>query len=205
MNWPFPSSQVPIIPSLKIYVLQLEYHKWYVGKTPDVAKRFQDHMSGKGAVWTRIYKPIKIEKVIKNASDFDEDRVTKEYMAIYGIDNVRGGSYCQEVLDDSQRECIKRELWSASGACLSCGRRGHFANACKAVYDVTGRLIGDVITGWMCCSVCEKSFSDYRDCMIHQRECKVPLPIKRRSPSDDEMEESVSPRIIISSDSSLED
>ena len=60
-----------------IYVLRLRSGKYYVGKTDNVEKRFQDHMSGSGASWTRKYKPIAIERVIKNASHFEEDKVTK--------------------------------------------------------------------------------------------------------------------------------
>lgn len=36
------------------------------------------------------YEPVLLEKVIENASPFDEDKVCKEYMLQYGIDNVRG-------------------------------------------------------------------------------------------------------------------
>ena len=56
-----------------IYVLQCnggdgcightDTFKYYVGKTRDVEKRFDEHQSGistiKGAVWTTKYKPIK--------------------------------------------------------------------------------------------------------------------------------------------------
>ena len=74
-----------------IYILKLEGGKYYIGKSGNVERRFQDHMSGNGSVWTRLHYPIELEKVISNTSAFDEDRYVKEYMSIHGVDNVRGG------------------------------------------------------------------------------------------------------------------
>lgn len=124
-----------------IYVLCLRSGKYYVGKTDNVEKRFQDHMNGSGASWTRKYKPIAIERVIKNASHFEEDKVTKEYMAKHGIDNVRGGTYVTEVLSDAQEEALNGEIWQAKGCCTQCGRKGHFVSSCHAKTDVNGREI----------------------------------------------------------------
>lgn len=124
-----------------IYVLRLRSGKYYVGKTDNVEKRFQDHMNGSGASWTRKYKPIAIERVIKNASHFEEDKVTKEYMAKHGIDNVRGGTYVTEVLSDAQEEALNGEIWQAKGCCKQCGRKGHFVSSCHAKTNVNGREI----------------------------------------------------------------
>ena len=46
-------------------------------------------------------------------SMFEEDALTKEYMAKYGIENVRGGTYCKEILDTAQVELLKKEIQSA--------------------------------------------------------------------------------------------
>jgi predicted GIY-YIG superfamily endonuclease len=166
----------PRSPSLKIYVLLLESNKWYVGSTRNVAQRFQEHKMGKGSTWTTIYRPVKIDRVVKNASPFDEDKITKEYMATYGIDNVRGGSYCQEILDVFQRESIQREIWMATGACFVCGRRGHFAKDCKATYDTAGRLIGEVLNKWVECRRCGKHFSSYEKVVNECNECDECVP-----------------------------
>ena len=87
-----------------IYILKLQGGKYYIGKTSDPMKRYKEHLDGKGSAWTKKYAPIGVEKVIKNASPFDEDKYTKEYMAKYGIDKVRGG----------------------------CGREGHYSPDCYA-------------------------------------------------------------------------
>ena len=42
------------------YILLIENNSLYCGYTDDVEKRFQAHLSGKGAKYTRAHKPIKI-------------------------------------------------------------------------------------------------------------------------------------------------
>jgi predicted GIY-YIG superfamily endonuclease len=145
-----------MLSSLKIYVLRLEDNKWYIGKTErDVDARYQEHCNGIGSAWTSRYKPIKIEEVKRNVSVFDEDKITKEYMAKYGIDNVRGGSYVQLELDDVQLYTIQTEIWAATDCCTTCGRRGHFASKCHARTDVNGR-----------------EFTSEQECEIHEKTCR---------------------------------
>ena len=124
-----------------IYVIRLQSGKYYVGKSDNVEKRFKEHQTGFGSAWTRKYKPIAIEKTISNASPFDEDKVTKEYMSKHGIDNVRGGTYVSIELDDFQKQALNEEIWQAKGLCTQCGRAGHFVKDCYTKIDVTGRRI----------------------------------------------------------------
>jgi predicted GIY-YIG superfamily endonuclease len=126
-----------------IYVLSLQGGRIYVGKSNDVKKRFEQHKAGNGSVWTSKHKPIEILKVIEHASPFDEDRYVKEYMMKYGIENVRGGSYCSTELSDEQIASIQQEIRGATDCCAKCGRRGHFANKCYAKTDVNGNKLGD--------------------------------------------------------------
>jgi hypothetical protein len=70
--------------------------------------------------------------------EFDEDKYVKKYMSIYGLDAVRGGSYSQMVLGSEQKRAIESELRTAEGACMRCGRMGHFAETCYARTDVGG-------------------------------------------------------------------
>ena len=46
--------------SYYMYVLLTENDTLYCGYTDDVEKRFQKHISGKGAKYTKSHKPIKI-------------------------------------------------------------------------------------------------------------------------------------------------
>jgi predicted GIY-YIG superfamily endonuclease len=43
-----------------VYVLLCENQSFYVGATSGVRKRFADHLSGQGARWTKLNKPVRI-------------------------------------------------------------------------------------------------------------------------------------------------
>lgn len=118
-----------------IYILKLEKQKFYVGKTENVSRRYQEHVNGTGSTWTKKYKPVSLEKVISNASPFDEDKYVKEYMSKYGIDNVRGGAYVTEMLTGAQRDILSKEIRAATDCCTKCGSKTHWLKDCgKPLY-----------------------------------------------------------------------
>ena len=117
--------------STHVYVLRCERGKRYVGKATDVQRRFQEHTNGYGSAWTNKYKPLIIEQIHKHASPFDEDKITKETMAKYGIQNVRGGTYCSIKLSNAQQESLKKEIRGAQDCCFKCGDTSHFARDCR--------------------------------------------------------------------------
>lgn len=121
-----------------IYVLRLKGGNYYVGKSSDPMKRFQEHLEGKGSAWTILHRPIECVKVISNVSPFEEDKITKELMAKHGIDKVRGGTYVSTELDEFQMEALQQEIWGAKDCCTTCGRKGHFAKTCYSKTDVNG-------------------------------------------------------------------
>lgn len=43
-----------------VYILETEHNMLYCGYTDDVERRFQAHLNGTGAKFTRAHKPIKI-------------------------------------------------------------------------------------------------------------------------------------------------
>jgi predicted GIY-YIG superfamily endonuclease len=167
--------------TVSIYILLLEGGKYYVGKTEDVLKRYQQHLDGEGSAWTKKYPPVKLVKTVEGSA-FDEDKITKEYMAKYGIENVRGGSYCQIQLSDAHMATLKMEIWCAQDRCSQCGRDGHFVKDCYAKTDVCGNGISHApvvtkptprVTQVMYeCSTCDRTFTTAFGCKVHERSCE---------------------------------
>ena len=115
---------------ITIYVLECMDGKYYVGRTGNLDKRLELHSSGRGSFWTRKYPMKSVVEVLKNADKFDEDKYVLKYMDKYGVDNVRGGSYSQMVLNNDLQKCIQRHFITANNLCYICGGKGHLIREC---------------------------------------------------------------------------
>jgi len=155
----------------KIYVLGLERRRFYIGRSEYEDLRLIQHSTGKGSAWTSKFPPVSLVELRPCKSPFEEDMVTKEYMAKYGIDNVRGGSYVKIILDSIQIEAITRELLSVSDLCKSCGKCDHFMHECsekKVLPIVTSRI-------WLC-EFCDIPFILKDSCIAHESRCSKRMP-----------------------------
>ena len=141
-----------------IYVLQLEKGKYYVGKTTDPYFRIKSHFNSNGSKWTQLYKPLKILELKRNCDDYDEDKVTRQYMDKYGINNVRGGSFVSVKLDNSVINTLQQMEKGTNDKCFKCGEKGHFAKECK--YEDEDEV-------WIC-DYCNKKFDTYKGCLFHE-------------------------------------
>jgi len=160
-----------------IYVLKLQNGNYYVGKSDNPVRRFQEHINGGGSAWTKKYPPVGLEKTYKSESVLDEDNEVKKLMLKHGIGSVRGGSYSKVVLEDEQRRSLKKEFWSAKNVCLKCGRDSHWVKDCHASTDIDGETIGENFVLVWECDYCDAEFEDENDCAKHEKRCgRASLP-----------------------------
>lgn len=135
-----------------IYVLVLEQHKFYVGKTNNISQRKKDHISGKfGSAWTKKYKPVIPVRLSDKFIDdgYQELSTVLWYMEHYGIQNVRGADYCNINLSTEQIAEIKRHINAENGRCYKCGSSDHYISNCKYMENL----------GWLrriCRFLCDK-------------------------------------------------
>ena len=162
----------------QLYVLQCAGGKYYIGKTNDVMRRFEEHKSGKGSAWTNKYKPIKMLECRVITSNHDENNVTKDYMKKFGVENVRGGTYAQVILADEVINVLQMEFRGNADICYKCNLAGHFATRCpnveKAIKNPVKKepeLKFNVVEEWGC-SMCERTFTTKYGCSIHEKSCK---------------------------------
>ena len=95
---------------VNIYVLELEQGKYYVGKTNHTFQRFNQHVTGDGAEWTKKYKVKDLFEFHKNRTDADENRITLQMMKKYGARNVRGGSWTKVDMSDNEIRRFEKTL-----------------------------------------------------------------------------------------------
>lgn len=116
-----------------VYILLLEQNKYYVGITSNLENRLKEHFDQNSYhnKWISTYKPIKLFEQINNCDGFDENKYTLKYMSIYGMDNVRGGSYTRFDLMTDEKINITNEIDNACKKCYRCHNIGHFVSECN--------------------------------------------------------------------------
>ena len=161
-----------------IYVLELHEGKYYVGKTTNIEFRLEDHINGIGSAWTIKYKYKSLLKSIKGCDPQDEDKYTLMYMELFGIDCVRGGSFCEIELNNDDKLIINKMINTANNNCYKCGKKGHFikkcytkdtcdrcgrtnhnANNCYAKTNISGEVINTIV-----CTRCGRNSHDITTC-----------------------------------------
>lgn len=102
-----------------VYAIPLERGNVYVGITQFPVYRLYQHRTGQGAVWTRLYRPVRgysmLRLIPKHVSPgVYEDMYVKLLMQKYGIQAVRGGTYSSVHLESAQVSSIRSELQHAT-------------------------------------------------------------------------------------------
>jgi hypothetical protein len=124
-----------LIKNMFIYVLKLESNKYYIGRTSNPEFRLNQHNNSCGSNWTNLHKPIELINIFNTSDNYDEDKYTLKYMEIFGIDNVRGGSFCQIELTDDIKKIINRMINGNTDKCYKCGKKGHYINNCPIINE----------------------------------------------------------------------
>lgn len=167
-----------------IYILKLKNNKYYVGKTSrKPLERLSEHFDNSGSGWTRVHNPVKIMEIIPNCDEEDEDKYTIKYMKKYGIDNVRGGSFCQITLSLDTSNTLNRMIRGSSDKCYLCGESGHFIVNCPFKCNDVGEYeSSDEYEYVYECDYCSKEFDTEKGAKYHQRfYCKHKTKTKSKS------------------------
>lgn len=99
-----------VVKKINIYILGLEEEKYFVGTTTNSYFTLKSYLNNNKAAWTQKYKPLRVTRFIEDCYDYEEDIVTLNLMKLYGIANVRGGSYSNVNLDKATLDIIKQKI-----------------------------------------------------------------------------------------------
>jgi len=94
----------------KLYILKLENDKWFIGKSANVEKRYEQHLNGEADPFTQLHKPISLELSRDLTSETDHDETVREYMRKYGVENVRGGIYSKTEFNSYDLSKIRDDI-----------------------------------------------------------------------------------------------
>ena len=82
-----------------VYVLGLTAGRIYVGYSDDLCCRIAQHFAGRGAVWTRRYKPLTVMEVVEGDKAMEDAKTIQHMMQLWPHwDLVRGGRWCDECM-----------------------------------------------------------------------------------------------------------
>lgn len=123
-----------------IYVLELEYNKYYIGKTSyeitasTGLENIMQNLHIKSAnTWYDIYKPIKLIEYVQESTQVGMIQYIISYMAKYGIDNVRGGCFSEITLSYTDYIVLSKMIRETYNHCLYCNSEQHTYSECPNI------------------------------------------------------------------------
>ena len=146
---------------MKCFAIKFNNGCYFITSSDDPRETFNEYMK-------RGLGPVCIESVIENSESYHEWALFREYLALYGIEKVRGATYTEWLLTDIQRQTLMefKNSWSPirekrdddmdaiagllnkitveDVSCLRCGGPGHNHRECYASHDINNEIIVDV-------------------------------------------------------------
>lgn len=96
---------------VQLYVVKLENNKYFIYCRDK--EDYYEQISVETQLlydFVRKHKPVEIIEVVKIEDELDIDKHVKKYMLYFGIDNVRGGTYVDEILPDYLVKTLRSEF-----------------------------------------------------------------------------------------------
>jgi hypothetical protein len=124
--------------SKSVYILYLETNKYYIGSSSNPKTRIEQHITNNGTKWTKLYKPLKVINII-DGDELVEEMTTLEYMYMYGINNVRGGSFTTLNISDLEKSYIFKQICSIKNLCFKCNGKHHLSSQCS-IYNIINNV-----------------------------------------------------------------
>lgn len=114
-----------------VYVLELSDNRIYVGKSHNISKRIQEHLSGSGNKFvTHFIRQLPCATSPTDDWESWERAETLHWMSVRGIDKVRGWMFTSFVLTPEDKKNAFYQLCERYDLCRKCGKRGHFVSFC---------------------------------------------------------------------------
>ena len=99
------------MPNYTLYSIKLANKKWFLHVSPD--SRDNSNILFDCCImheFVRQNPPIEITETIQLSCELDIDYFVRKYMRHYGIDNARGGTYTNVVLEESVKRVLENEF-----------------------------------------------------------------------------------------------
>ena len=116
-----------------VYALIDTSGRVYVGKSANIPKRLDMHMTGSGT--TFLDPGMSVTPLLTRGKTDDletwERNETLMQMHKRGISNVRGWKYVTQTLTQAERKEAFDQVCEKLDLCRKCGRKGHFQYKCE--------------------------------------------------------------------------
>jgi hypothetical protein len=97
-----------VIPDIiEISSINILYNIWEQLHNPDINLNKKNYLELKNIKWLNTYYFLGVEELRDFKESDDLDIITLNYMKKYGLDNVRGGSFQNDIFDEKELKFLK--------------------------------------------------------------------------------------------------